>query len=240
MAKATVEGGTDVSTDRAKEVAATLGFMGKDIEEWLSGLDEDTRITFFEMMSLPEESLQLEKDMARATALRDKEGPRGRHTRNNIFRAANPLEHLASGIDKYQGRQDVASAKEDQERIRALRGEEWPAMMAAQFQGAPTTEGTAAMENANVAPAGPQPVPLDTGTATATPLPAQPALPTPVPIQDPAMAQQRSQAAALSGELPTAASIPSGAPVTPKDRERQRLEAELRMLDAMPDTGVAP
>lgn len=52
---------------------------------------------------------ELDRQMATAEGLRDKEGPQGRGgigTRN-IYVAANPLSHIASGVSKYRAKKDI-------------------------------------------------------------------------------------------------------------------------------------
>ena len=53
--------------------------------------------------------------MTKADALRDTATPEGRTTRNDIYQAANPLEHLATGVSRYQGMkgQNAAQSKMD-------------------------------------------------------------------------------------------------------------------------------
>lgn len=49
----------------------------------------------------------LGNQMQRAEALRGTATPEGRTTRNNIYTAANPLEHIAAGYSRYKGNKDV-------------------------------------------------------------------------------------------------------------------------------------
>jgi len=51
----------------------------------------------------------IDRQMAQAEALRDKAGPQGRGglgTRNTYV-AANPLEHISSGVEKYRAKKDI-------------------------------------------------------------------------------------------------------------------------------------
>ena len=52
-----------------------------------------------------------QSDMNRADAIRGAAGPQGRNS-GRVYSAANPLEHLASGIEKYRAKGDYDMAKE--------------------------------------------------------------------------------------------------------------------------------
>ncbi len=62
----------------------------------------------------------LDRQMATAEGLRDKEGPQGRGgigTRN-IYVAANPLSHIASGVSKYRAKKDITRLADEQKDAR--------------------------------------------------------------------------------------------------------------------------
>ena len=69
----------------------------------------------------------LDSQISHAESLRDKEGPQGMHTRATYV-AANPLSHLASGVEKYRAKKDVKRLRGEEkdslrEISRILRGE---------------------------------------------------------------------------------------------------------------------
>ncbi len=53
----------------------------------------------------------LEGDMTRAETLRNTPTPEGRTTRNGIYTAANPLEHIGAGLQRYKGKRDMEKAR---------------------------------------------------------------------------------------------------------------------------------
>ena len=55
----------------------------------------------------------LDDQMSQAAALRDAEGPEGMYTKN-MYVAANPLSHLASGVEKYRARKDVKRLRDEE------------------------------------------------------------------------------------------------------------------------------
>ena len=167
---------------KAKVVASSLGFDGKDITRWLKEVgkkDPNKLRAFMEMMTLPEESNELKGAIARATAQKNKPGPKGRRTRNNIFTAANPLEHLASGIEGYQGATKLRDAEARQAEIQQLRRDSMGTLQ----------EGIMG----DVAAEAPAVVP-DTEDVYATPIPEQPVDPAMTALPD----DSQTQAAAAA------------------------------------------
>jgi len=53
----------------------------------------------------------LEKQQAQAEALRDMKSPEGRDT-GRVYVAANPLEHIGSGLQRFAGMRDAKAAAE--------------------------------------------------------------------------------------------------------------------------------
>ncbi len=69
---------------------------------------------------------QLGDQVQRAQALQDAPGPRGRHT-GRTYVAANPLEHIASGLNRFRGMQEERDSRQrldevaqEQARLRAM------------------------------------------------------------------------------------------------------------------------
>lgn len=52
-----------------------------------------------------------ENDMARADAIRTQAAPQGRQLSGNTYVAANPLEHLASGMQRYRANEDYKKSR---------------------------------------------------------------------------------------------------------------------------------
>lgn len=63
---------------------------------------------------LPGEQDILAKQMEQADLMRNAEGPEGRTFRNNIFQAANPLEHLGAGLKNFAGQRDAMRIQDEQ------------------------------------------------------------------------------------------------------------------------------
>jgi len=55
----------------------------------------------------------MDRQLEHAQALRDKEGPKGMHTRS-MYVAANPLSHIASAVEKYRAKKDIKRLGEDE------------------------------------------------------------------------------------------------------------------------------
>jgi small-conductance mechanosensitive channel len=59
-----------------------------------------------EMGVIPQQQDELASQMKQAQALRSRQAPQGREV-GNVYVAANPLEHLASGIERYKAGKQV-------------------------------------------------------------------------------------------------------------------------------------
>lgn len=66
---------------------------------------------------IPAQITQGEADIERAQLLQDTPTPQGRTVRN-IYTAANPLEHIGAGMQRYRGQQDEARVRETIDKLR--------------------------------------------------------------------------------------------------------------------------
>jgi len=100
-----------------------LGGQGPDPAQYINQMTPEQKSMFSQMA--PEQQQQFlqllasdfegqmstaESDMTRADAVRQGEGPRGRYA-GGMYVAANPLEHIASGMQKYQANKDFKTAQ---------------------------------------------------------------------------------------------------------------------------------
>jgi len=105
------------------------GLTMSDWEDYLATLDPaEAEALRAAIASDPDALAKLHTDqMSYADKLRQTPSPEGKTTRNQIYTAANPLEHLSAGADKVMGAMQLGQAQEDyasaeEARARALRG----------------------------------------------------------------------------------------------------------------------
>ena len=74
---------------------------------------EQVQMALLGQSGYEEEMSDLEKQMMRANALRDLESPEGRHA-GRVYVAANPLEHIGTGIKQWRGKQQAEMTEQEQ------------------------------------------------------------------------------------------------------------------------------
>ena len=87
--------------------------MEQELMELLQGVDEDTLRQYVELGVLDEEQAALAKQLQEANALRSLPTPEGRQV-GRVYRAANPLEHLATAAKRMQGGSQAADVRAQQ------------------------------------------------------------------------------------------------------------------------------
>lgn len=97
----------------------------------MNELTEEEIAQLMELGIIPEELQQAQADMALANRRKTTPMPKGRNVRGNIYVAANPLEFLGAGMERYRGQQEMDKARQLAEALRrkqvAGRGVYWNA-----------------------------------------------------------------------------------------------------------------
>jgi len=84
------------------------GMMTPELMKHMQSLPPDQRDALIAQMSrdYEAEGSAMDEQAKRAAAMRDTATPEGRTTRG-IYQAANPLEHIGAGLQRYKGIQDM-------------------------------------------------------------------------------------------------------------------------------------
>ena len=71
-----------------------------------------------ELGIIPSKLEQSQSDLLRSQSMQDSPTPQGRAV-GNIYRAANPLEHLATALRRFKGLSDERAARQQADKLRA-------------------------------------------------------------------------------------------------------------------------
>jgi len=110
----------------AQSAQAYAGIGGMDmaqLQDYLATLSPQEQQDFLNNVLSDPNSMQdmHSKSMAFAEKLRETPTPEGRTTRNQIYTAANPLEHLSAGADKVMGAVQHGQAQDEYEEAEEMR-----------------------------------------------------------------------------------------------------------------------
>lgn len=81
-------------------------------------LDPETIKNLMELGVIPGQLEQTQADILRGQQMQDTPAPGGRTFRNGIYQAANPLEHLATALRRFRGRDSEAEARSQADILR--------------------------------------------------------------------------------------------------------------------------
>jgi hypothetical protein len=93
--------------------ATAMKNMTPEQKNMFGSMTPDQQSQFLQMLAtdFAGKGAAAESDMSRADAIRQGEGPQGRFVGQNTYVAASPLEHLASGMQKYRANEDFKASR---------------------------------------------------------------------------------------------------------------------------------